>query len=501
MTRSARSLACAAGFFPLAIAAAIAAPTPAPAYTFCELECFEGDDGIPRGDGFCLCNDLCFQAQVINASLAVASVGGNEDLRDCFYITGKLQADCVWSIEPKCAMRAYGKPLPCRTASGAIIQGAFYEPSLATSNALGVINNLVPNDDRTVRIGIAAFADSLDGTINGLINNGAHLERGEVTVKVVYNGDDGQPRGGEDSYVFSFCYGADAGRVAFIIPAGVPSVNVICCDDTGQQKLGWDVDHYLLTNLIPSAFYSLTVVGGALEAGAYSDIPAMAGAPSLDGLGDLVCDIKPPFAIGWFNKNCHLISCDTRGPLEKGPDFPRLYFSAEADGSARIAISGGAFPFLHGRTVQQIPQGDCNFNGFEDTLEDELATLLQRINILENASYMVLGSVSLKDCTASLVTRFPRAIWDEYFEEWNSLFYYPFFAMDKPLSVEPLVAHNVVADYTLKIELAQHVDPGQRPTFPPTIVINGARADVNSDGHVNASDLALLLSFWGQGPN
>lgn len=481
----------------LAGVAAFAVPTPAPVYTFCEEECGFDDDGTPRGGGGCVCNDTCFNGQMIDASLAVAS-GGDEYLRDCFYITGKLQADCVWGIQPKCHLFAYEKPLPCRDSSGVIMQGAFYEPRIAQTNGAGFIDNLPVLSDRTVRIGVAAIQDALDGTINGLVNNGAHLERGEVTVKIFYNqSDDGVPRAASASYTFDFRNGADAGRVAFVIPSGIATVDVQCCNDTGEEIIGWDVDHFFIKNLIPSRFYAVEVVGGLLD----TDCCSNAWIPDFRG-GDKpipgnVCYDRTPLAIGWFDKNCNLLRCEATG-VSNLCDYPRMFVSAEVDGSLHIAVSGGPRYYIGPGMAVNLPTGDCNFNGFEDILEPELNTFLQYLNILEKTNYSITGSVSLKDCTAPQVNRYPRQIWDEYFE-WNGMLHtYGFEECASPVPPEVIFAHGVIGSYCLKISLAEHVDPGQRPTYPPLVVINGLRADANSDGNVNASDLALLLSFWGQ---
>ena len=128
---------------------------------------------------------------------------------------------------------------------------------------------------------------------------------------------------------------------------------------------------------------------------------------------------------------------------------------------------------------QLLPVGDCNFNGLEDTLEEELEELLFRIFVFEDVEYEILTCVSLKDETAGLVNRYPRAIWDQYFE-WNFLlqdFVGTF--EDPPLPPEAVFGHRIVGSYCLKITLAEHVDPSERPPFAAAPVINGLRNDMN----------------------
>lgn len=415
----------------LGVASSYAAPEAKPVYTFCEEED----------------NDLCSSPDIIDASEAVASLGGDESQRDCFYITGKLQEDCIWDIEPNCALRVYDKPAQCRDTSGNIIPGAFYEPIIRSGK--GVLSNVPVLSDRTVRIGVAANPDAFDGTINGLNNNGAHREVGEVTVKVTWTtGDDGQPRGGGENYVFTFVNGSDAGRFAVVVPPGVTTVNIECCDDTGTQEVCYDVDHYLIRNLIPSAAYSIEVIGGL----------------------DHDCR-KTDTLIGWFDKNCLLHATDD----DSGTGvYSHLFVFAEVDGTLRFAVTGS---------------GDEDFNGLEDRKQQDYFRFLQRLWILDNfiVDYRQGASLCCDDGSAGDVTRYPRQLWDSY-HFLNEFYGAP----------EGYFDHDVCGDYTIKVSLAQHIDPGNRPSFPPLVILNGARADVNGDGFVNASDLALMLSFWGQ---
>jgi hypothetical protein len=417
----------------LGVGSSFAVPQAKPVYTFCEEED----------------NDLCSSPDTIDASVAVASLGGDEDLRDCFYITGKLQEDCIWGNEPKCAIRVYDKPAQCRDSDGHVIPGAFYEPIIRSSNGADLTNVAVLSD-RTVRIGVTAVQDALDGTINGLNNNGAHGECGEVTVKVTWStGDDGQPRGGGENYIFNFENGSDAARFAVVVPAGVTSVTIQCCNNTGQDGVCYDVDHYLVQNLIPSVAYAIEVIGGKED----------------------YCDRKTDTVVGWFDKNCNLIDFnDDKCP---GTVYSHIFAFAEVDGTLRFAVSGS---------------GDEDFDGLEDSKEADFEEFLLELEILEGFVVDFRTGASLKDASAGDVTRYPRELWDDY--EFKDRFYG---------APEGYFDHDVCGGYCIKISLAEHVDHGDRPAYPPLVIINGARSDFNADGFVNASDLALMLSFWGQG--
>ncbi|TVQ32145.1 MAG: hypothetical protein EA376_06615 [Phycisphaeraceae bacterium] len=430
------------------VASTYAVPGALPLYTFCELED----------------NDACEVGQKIDASAAVAFTGFEES-RDCFYITGKLQKDCVWDIQPKCGVIAFGKPVAARNSNGQVIPGAFVEPILAQGQS-GQILNLAPNDDRTIRLGVSAGMDTFDGTVNGLAQNAPHGEFGEVTVKIFYNNGNGAGNGpvrgideADDEYVFRFQNGADALRAAFIIPSGVSSVDVLCCNDTGMVEICYDVDHYEINNLIPAKPYCLTVVGGL----------------TYD------CE-KTDTVLGWFNKNCELQSTNDNG----GQDvFSRLCVFADGDGTIRFAVSGA---------------GDLDFDGLIDEFQKDFYDFLDLYNTLNpGANFEFRTGASLKDASFGHVIRYPRRVWDGYITA--SGFPSPLGQLGAGYPPESLFQHGVCGGYTIKVELGEHVDldsPNRPADSGNGDTLTGpALADLNGDGVVNAQDLAILLSFWG----
>ncbi len=616
----------------LGAAAAYAVPQAIPTYTFCEEED----------------NDLCVLAQEIDASLAVAMTGNVEEVRDCFYITGKLQEDCVWDRQPKCAMRAFGKPEPARGSDGRVINGEFCEPLVATS-VNGRILGLAPNSDGTIRLAVGITIDALDGTVNGLGQNEPHGDTGEVTIKVFCEGDDDGPaRGLEEDpdfeYVFRFVNGSDGLRVAFECDSAVESVDIHCCDDTGTIPVCYDVDFYNVTNLIPGRAYCVTVVGGQT--------------PSCE---------KTDTKLGWFDKNCNMIGGIDGYDDDSGNPSPysNLCVFADGDGALRFGVTGGAegpsfftgeggtfndtgnnqsgalvseifvedsgpidditvclkgfrhewigdviATLIHKDTGTKIkfisnvgnpiptggdgydgnvdgeycfnemadedfedaaaanssngtgshgvippgtyrsidPEnpddnltafigedrqgtwcliledtfseeadgaitewclsfgtdmiGDCNFNGLEDSMEEDYFFFLVLLDVFEIGSFEYRPGASTKDDTIDQVIRYPRRVWndDDGFLcdllENMERFDVEHCPLDAGRTVESFFDHGVCGGYCIKIQLAEHVDPSERPTFPP-ITVGGAGPDMNNDGFVNASDLAALLSHWG----
>ncbi len=495
-------------------AASLAVPQAIPTYTFCE------EEG----------NDLCVDAQEIDASIAVAMTGNVEEVRDCFYITGKLQEDCVWDRQPKCIMKAFDKPQPARNSSGQIVNGQFCEPLKATS-VNGRILNLAPNSDGTIRLGVGAFIDGFDGTFNGLGQNEPHGETGEVTVKVFCEGDDDGPArgGGSDDpdfeYVFRFVNGADALRVAFECESGVSSVDIHCCDDTGQVPICYDVDFYNVSNLIPGRAYCVTVVGGqSQEFDARIDpvvdllirlgiLPPHVELPSI-----LVDKIKTDTKLGWFDKNCNLIGGEDGKNDDGGNPSPysNLCVFADGDGNLRFGVSGGAgrfailIMFLSGwitdgpDSIDLSILGDCNFNGLTDLIEEFYFFYHVLASILADFDAEYTPGASLKDESADLVIRYPRHIWEDEDRLICNLLGLgdveecPPIPLPAGFPPEFFFQHGVCGGYCIKVQLAEHVDPGERPDFPPASNQSmSSRSDMTGDGIVNASDLAVLLSHWG----
>ncbi len=437
-------------------ATSFAVPVSRPVYTFCENED----------------NDLCENFDRIDADDAVSANDDNEEARDCFFITGKLQKDCVWDIQPKCALRHYGKPEPCYTAGGPggspplpqPIPGVFREPLLDQSNT-GALYEIEPVE-RIVRLGVAALMDATDGTINGLAQNDPHGELGEVTIKVFYNtGEEGEGPGGaltgktgypDQVYVWRFLNGADALRVAFEIPrqveedlrgdVDVTSVDVLCCNDTGTVGICWDVDFYKIRNLIDEEPYCITVIGGL----------------------DEDCE-KTDTILGWYDKNCNPIG-GADGVDDDGGQgvYSELCVFADGRGDIRFAVSGS---------------GDANFNGLLDSVENDYFTFLFVYNLTHDGEdFEHRPGASTKDDSYVYVNRYPRSVWDE--EGWTQ---------GNP--IESLYDHGVCGEYCIKVRRGLHADSPD-PDDGPALV-GAARADMNQDGVVNAGDLAVLLSHWG----
>lgn len=423
-------------------ATAFAIPQSAPVYTFCEREC----------------NDSCEYPQYIHAGDARDCLT-QQSAADCFYITGKLQADCVWDIEPKCALRVFNKPQPARTSTGAPISGQWCEPVIASSDNFGWIHNVAPIDG-AVRLGVAAFQDAFDGTINGLNNNALHGEFGEVTIKVYYNWPDGETNTvrseecPDDYYVFQF-HGNDALRVSFIIPSGVPTVDIQCCDDTGTVEVCYDVDFYHISGLVPLEAYAVQVIGGL----------------------DKDCN-KTDTVIGIYNKNCFQIAFDDDGGQG---GYSEVVTYAELDGTMVVAVSG---------------KGDADFNGLLDSSQDSYFLFLTTLRIRQQvpsgthfvpgASVCCYGSHQRDECcNYEDVIRYSRAVWDDTrYTNW--------FSHGNP--PESRVDHGICGGYCLKISRANHVpvSPGGGGS-----VMTPSRVDINGDLRIDASDLALMLSFWG----
>lgn len=424
-------------------ATAFAIPESAPVYTFCEEER----------------NDSCEYPQYINAEDAIDE-GSNpvRSARDCFYITGTLKEDCIWDIEPKCALRVYDKPQPARNASGNPIAGQFCEPILRSSDNFGWIRGVTPIDG-AIRLGVAAFQDAFDGSINGLNNNARHGEFGEVTVKLYYGGfpetagsRDAVEVRADDSYVFQF-NGNDALRVSFIIPNDVQIVDIQCCDDTGTVGVCYDIDFYHIRGLTPLAPYAVQVVGGLTPGCDYT---------------------KTDTVVGIYNKQCFQIAFDDDGGQDP---YSELVTYAEMDGTMVIAVSG---------------KGDADFNGLLDSAQDSyqffLKTLRIRGHVPPDTQFYPgssTGHCECDDCGGDGdVIRYARSVWD------NAL-YAAWFSPGNP--PESRVDHGVCGGYTIKVSPA--VNGSSHPGGGS--VVDATRVDINGDHHINASDLALLLSFWG----
>jgi len=142
---------------------ALAVDVPDPTFTYCELE-----------DRYSLSNDTFAMIETIAAP---------PEFADCFYITGKLQEDCVWDREPKCCLVAYDKPVTAYDSTGRAI--GLVEEVIATTDPFTLEPFVIPIlDDGTVRLGVTAIFDCFDGTMNGLYSNGLHGEIGDVCLRL-----------------------------------------------------------------------------------------------------------------------------------------------------------------------------------------------------------------------------------------------------------------------------------------------------------------------------
>ncbi|TVQ30164.1 MAG: hypothetical protein EA376_13805 [Phycisphaeraceae bacterium] len=373
------------------------------------------------------------------------------DYTECDHISGSLQKDCVWDIQPKCAIRVLGKPVAARNAAGQIIPGAFYEPLLRSSNT-GALSAVEPVEGQ-VRLAVGALMDVFDGTVNGLAQNAPHGEEGELTIEIFYNFRNpvqqpcwsvGTP---DDVYVFRLRGRADALRLAIPVPALVESIDIVCRTDTGSVELAWDVDFFTIENLAPAQPYCLTVVGGMSDA-----------------------HMKTDTLLGWFDKTGQLTGgingLDDDGGIGL---WSRLCIFADGTGRIRFAITGS---------------GDENFNGLRDDLEQDYFQLLNYLNLVHDLGAVFEPGVSVKDASAACVIRYPRSIWDQF--GWK---------VGEPPEVE--FAHGVHGQYVIHIQEGEHVSPATPPQSPGGQLVGPALADLNGDGVVNAQDLAILLSFWG----
>jgi hypothetical protein len=406
--------------------AAYAVPVSIPNYTFCEDEI----------------NDYCDRAQYINALDAIDEVT-LESATDCFYITGKLQADCVWDIAPKCALVVYGKPQPARTSTGAVIPNNFCEPIIASSNE-GILEGVTPIDG-AVRLAVAALTDAFDGTVNGLNNNGRHNERGEVTIKVRYNSETGERVRPDQKYTFHFQNGSDALRWAIVVPSDTTSVDIECDNETGTVEVCYDIDFYHITGLEAGQAYAVQVIGGLTPE----------------------C-VKTDTVLGIYNKECIQIAFDDDGGQDM---YSQVITYAEIDGSITVAVSG---------------KGDEDFNGLLDATQQDYFDFLNILDVRHDLAYTYYPGSSTKDDSEGDVIRYPRSIWDD-------TRYTAFFSPGNP--PESRYDHGICGGYCIKVSVADHVSSG--PGGSGGSVMTPARADVNADGFVNAQDLALMLSYWG----
>jgi len=391
-------------------------------------------------------NDAFARRQILDVDQAVAETAF-EGVRDCVYVNGKLQRDCVWDREPKCSLRAFGKPLQVYDEFGEPVLGQFTEEVIA----VGTDGHLegVPLDEHTVlRLGVAAVTDAFDATINGLAQNGLHQEKGEITLKVFWDaGEEVDPTtdSPDATYVFRFENGGDALRVAFKAAPGTMSADVWCVEDGGTVEVDWDIDYYEATGLRPNEPYCVTAIAGLNEDCEDTDIQ-----------------------LGWYDKQGFQIG-GLDGQDDNGGQgvFPDLCVFSDDQGVLRFAVTG---------------TGDRDFDGILDSVEPTLRDIVRQLLFVFDLEVEYVGGASVKDGADNEVVRLPREVWSDL-----SL------KAGRPLDAS--LAHGIHGGYTLKIRHVGHrtpddPDPGEEPP-------RAATGDINGDGVVDSLDLALLLSNWG----
>ncbi len=413
--------------------AALAVDLPDPVYTYCEVE-----------DRYGSSNDVFDSIETFTAPT---------EFSECFYITGKLQKDCIWDREPKCCIAWYDKPTEATDALG--------RPLGVVEELLGVSDPFGPEtrseiaipvlEDGTIRIAVTSIFDCFDGTVNGLFSNGIHEDTGYVKLFV---GFDDVERGSDDysgenieEYKFEF-QGNDALRLAYIAPPGASTAIIQCIEDHGEQEICYDVDYYWVDGLEPRELYCITQVGGKTYDCEATDT-----------------------VLGWFDK-LGFIQGGLNGIGDTGSsnvfEYAEICVLADDLGSIRFAISG---------------TGDENFNGLDDMQEETFFLFLEDEEYIPNDNDAVKGEgwvpgASTKDNIDDVV-RLSREDFDA--SKW---------------STPP--AHEVCGCYTLKVRLNPHVDEDDSDSDGGTGGTSlHQRADLTGDGQVDAADLATLLSFWG----
>ncbi len=391
-------------------------------------------------------NDAFARRQILDVDQAVVETGF-EGVRDGVYVNGKLQRDCVWDREPKCALRAFGKPLQVYDEFGEPVLGQFTERVLAASSD-GHLEDVALDEHTVLRLGVAAVTDAFDATINGLAQNGFHNEKGEATIKVFFDAPEGVDPAVDEpdaSYVFRFENGADALRVAFKAPPGATTADVWCVEDTGTVEVCWDVDHFEARGLRPGEPYCVTAIAGLNEECLDTDV-----------------------LLGWFDKQGFQIG-GAEGQDDNGGQgvFADLCVFADDQGVIRFAVTGS---------------GDQDFDGILDAVEPTLREIVRQLFFVFDIEAEYVGGSSVKDGSGSAVVRLPR-------EAWSALN----LRAGRPL--ESSLQHGVCGGYTLKIRHVGHQTPDEPgPGEEPPRVAAG---DLNGDGVVDSLDLAIMLSNWG----
>jgi len=317
---------------------------------------------------------------------------------ECTYISGKLEKRELPNCEPDTFLFLFDK-------DGNVVAQDNDSSPLGNGKASAVFGQApIANGDSpggTVRIGLTGRPDGIDNIFDGLFFNSAHQAIGEATVFVRYFDDLGTMIG-QDTYVADFQTGLDAFRINYEVGPEVASVDVVVDNTTDTIEYKGDVDFYELDCFPPACDVRIKVVGGL----------------------DHDCDTIP-VVLGWFNKQGELIECSTE-TSEDG--FAFIDVISDANGRVRLAVSG---------------EGDCNFNGLNDSLEDIPS---------------------------------PRNI-------------------DTPC-VELPPYHGVSGVYVFCWELIDHeAGEAEAPSADEFLMLTSG--DINMDGYVNVVDLAIMINNWG----
>lgn len=238
---------------------------------------------------------------------------------ECFYISGKLQANPDPGRYPDTYLFMYDKfdNVVCEDDNSSS------KGNGKASACLGVAP--IPNGDdadATIRLGVTGRPDGADNMFNGLFFNAPHGQLGEALVCVTYF-DDGGAEIDTDSYLATFQTGAEAFRINYVVPQGTATVNVEIDNTTETFPICNDVDFYQVDGLEPATDYAVTVIGGVQP------------------------NCEPNCAIlGWWNKNGEQVF-----PVATNYPAAQLSVITDANGRIRFSVSG---------------HGDENFDGLLD---------------------------------------------------------------------------------------------------------------------------------------
>jgi len=397
-------------------------------------------------------NDTFAQCTVID--------GGASDRT---FISGTLQQDCVFAREPKCALAAYGKPTQAFTKDGF---PTVIEPVIAASSNTKEPTLLVPviEDDRTVRLGVAAFFDAEDGLLNALAAKGLHGVLGRARLTIQFLADDssgapGIPVGDPVLYDVCFDKGREGFRLSYIAPEFATAALVSCDASAGEAPVAYDVDFFVVENLTPKAFHCVTVIGGVTPECEPTDT-----------------------TLGRFNNDGLQITSgqSLSDDACEGIVYSQICVLSDDQGRLRFAVSGG---------------GDLNFNGLADETEREYFSFIDEEADVSFQEFE--PGASVKDASRACVIRYPSSVFDD-------------FGLGKEEAPESLFDHGVAGGYCLLVQETPHeggvglADCGVLVNADPRgqgRPLTAESVDFNDDGWVNGVDLALLLSAWGPVPN